>query len=240
MALHEKFAVERTHNLGGLGAEIVSQLVMGTWTSLVELSVSGCGLKAQALSCLSQGNWPGLEFLDVSDNCLDAEGMASLAKGNWPLLDTANFSFNPTMDTVAVAHLSAANWPLATLMMSYMPVSADMAIELAELQLPHLESLCLDIAGLAATAVSELARADWPSLRYLSFRHNDICALGVRLGLDLYRIQEAKFDVYGRGKVQQRHIVSRPGDVCLWPHLNFVRISAHEIVLLDKQYAHLS
>ena len=164
-----------------------------------------------------------------------AEGMASLAKGNWPLLNAVDLNCNPTMDAVAIAHLSAANWPLAILMMLDTPVSANMAIELADLQLPNLVSVFLDIDGLAATAVSELARTDWPSLGYLRFCHNDLCALGVLLGLDSDRVQEAKSDVYWCGKVHQRNMVSRPGGVCLWPNLNCVRMSAHEIVLLDEQ-----
>ena len=73
-----------THALDGLGLDIVSQLVKGTWTELESLSLSGCELKAEEFLLLSQGNWPGLTYLDVSGNCLDADGMASLANGNWP------------------------------------------------------------------------------------------------------------------------------------------------------------
>ena len=63
----------------------------------------------------------------MSNNCLDAEGMALLAKGNWPVLMDIRLSHNPTLDAVVIAHLSAAKWPLASLWLSYMPVTAVIA-----------------------------------------------------------------------------------------------------------------
>ena len=133
------FMMSLMHDPDGLGPEILSQLVKGTWTHLAHLSLSGCELKAEAFLMLSQGNWPCLKFLDVSRNCLDADGMALLAKGNWPSLTSVTLSFDPTVDAVAIAHLSAANWPIEVLDIDDTSFSTDMAAELAGLQLPKPE-----------------------------------------------------------------------------------------------------
>ena len=134
------FAMSDVHERDGLGLEIVSQLVKGTWTDLEVLQLSYCGLKAEGFLILSQGDWPCLLFLDVSGNCLNAEGLALLAKGNWPLLRDITLSLDPTMDAVAIAHLSAANWSLKRLSLPDTPFCTDMAAELADLPFPNLES----------------------------------------------------------------------------------------------------
>ena len=63
--------------LDGLNMKIVSQLVKGTWTSLVSLTLSHCELKAQGFLLLSQGNWPCLQLVNVSNNCLGCYGNCS-------------------------------------------------------------------------------------------------------------------------------------------------------------------
>ena len=56
--------------------------------------------------------------------------------------------------------------------LSYTPVRAAMAAELAQLQLSNLISVTLVKTGLTAAALSELARADWPALKMLHFNHS--------------------------------------------------------------------
>ena len=246
LALHKKAAQQLAHQLtikwprmdifmlmdelDGLGMEIASQLVQGTWTSLAYLALSGCELRAAECSLLSQGNWPVLWSLNVSNNCLDAEAMAFLVRGNWPLLTRIDLGSNPTLDAVAIAHLSAANWPVALMILSQTPVSVDMAAELADLQLPTMMRLCLDNTGLTASAVSELARADWPSLTFVSFDHDNLHAIGMHLGLDLDKVQKLKSDAHVCDVVCQRKLISQ-SDVGLWPNLNKVKISKHRITL---------
>lgn len=101
--LHQ-FLIYHLHDLDGLGLEIISQLVKGTWTPLEELNLFaiGCGLNTEAFLLLSQGNWPGLTCLNIIGNSLNAEGLALLVKGNWPLLASIIISFDPTMDAVAL------------------------------------------------------------------------------------------------------------------------------------------
>lgn len=43
------FTVFNVHNLDGLGQEIVSQLIKGTWTQLEYLHLSKCDLKAMGV-----------------------------------------------------------------------------------------------------------------------------------------------------------------------------------------------
>lgn len=74
---------------------------------------------------------------------------------------TIQLSCNPTLDAVAITHLSAGKWPLNNLNLSHKPVSAAMAVQL---QLSNLTKMSLTNSGFKAAAVSELARADhdWP------------------------------------------------------------------------------
>ena len=227
----QRLMLSDVEELHGLGREIASQLVQGTWTTLVDLCLMGCDLRSPEFLLLSQGNWPHLQYLDVSKNCLDAEGMAALAKGKWPLLMSINLGSNPTLDAAAIAHLSAANWPIAQLKLSHTPVSAVMAAELAHLQLPDLMRLHLNNTGLTAAAVSELARADWPLLRYLSLGLDDVEAVG-SLGLDLDKVQEPNSEALDGTTVHQRNMVSLPGGVGWWPNLSHVKVSKHGIELL--------
>ena len=162
--------------LDAVGTAIIAQLAQGKWPSLRYLGLSDCRLGAQGVLPLSQGKWPGLQVLQLSGNCLDAEGMALLANGNWPLLKDIQLNENPALDAVAVAHLSAANWPLQTLELSCMPFTSAMAAELAKLQLPSLTWISLSSTHFTADAASELAKADWPVLSYLCLNHNNLNA----------------------------------------------------------------
>ena len=217
------FTMSNVHDLDGLGSEIVSQLVKGTWTHLMYLNLSECKLRAQAFLLLSQGNWPCLIHLDVSGNCLDAEGMALLAKGNWPSLTHVTLSFDPTTDAVAIAHLSAANWHIAKLLIKDTPFSCDMAAELADLRLANLSELHLKGSGLRAAAVSELARADWPSLVNLRIDPDDLDAVAVLLGVDVGKVQEL-------GSMFAISEKRMPG-VVLWPNLSWISISLGNVEL---------
>ena len=161
--------------------------------------------------------------------------MASLAKKKWPLLMSIDLGSNPTLDAAAIAHLSAANWPVMQLMLSYTSVSTVMAAELAHLQLPNLRILYLDHTGLIAAAVSELARADWPILSNLSLGHDDLNAVVVPRGLDLHKAPELKSEVLDGATVHQRNAVSLPGGVSLWPNLNHVKISRDCIEISDER-----
>lgn len=157
------------HVPDGLGLKNVLQLVKGTWTQLVTLSISDCGLKAKAFLLLSQAS------LDVSGNCLDAKSMALLAKGNWPKL--ASIILSPTLGAVAIAHFSAANWPIKGLVTKDTPFSVEMAAEPADLRLPGLLALYLVRSDLTAAAVCKLARAEWPQLTHLTLDHVDLDVL---------------------------------------------------------------
>ena len=91
-----------------------------------------------------------------------------------------------------------------------------MAAELADLQLPHMAMLHLMGADLTAVAVSELARADWPSLKLLSFGHDDLDAVAVLLGVDLEK-------AVGTKQVYHRRVLSLP-DMGFWPNLSQITI----------------
>lgn len=178
---------------------------------------------------LSQGNWPNLAELDISGNSLDAEGMSLLANGNRPLLAIISLSFSPTLDANAVAHLSAVNWPTKRLTISDTPFNPDTAAKLANLQCPNLKELYLTESALTAAAMSELARADWPSLRMLVAGHDDLDALGILLGLA--KVEEPKsHDACDCAELYMQRRVLQPG-VSVWPNLQWIRISKHRVEL---------
>ena len=212
------------------GPEVVSQLVQGSWTSLWRLCLARCELKGKDFLLLSQGDWPNLANLDVSGNSLDAEGMALLANGNWPLLANIRLSFSSTLDANVVAHLSAAEWPIQHLAIPNTPFNADMAANLAHLKYPNLRSLFLVDSALTAAAMSELARADWPSLRMLIVGHDDLDAMSVLLGFDPEKVQEPKSDSSGYADMYHQMRVLKPG-VCLWPNLHWITFSSHYVEL---------
>ena len=224
------------HDLDGLGLEVLSQLVKGIWTQLKMLHLSECDLEVKGFLMLSQGNWPCLKFLDITRNRLDAQGIAMLAKGNWPSLTSIILSLDPPVDAIAIAHLSAANWPIEVLEIEDTSFNTEMAAELADLQLPNLRVLHLMGPGLTAAAVSELARADWPSLRDISIGHGHLDAVAVLLGFDLTKMQELKSDgcVHPDSEVYERKIVSGPG-VNLWPNLEWCSFSKYYIQLKYQQ-----
>lgn len=231
--LMRSFTASQVHDLHGLGLEIVSQLVNGTWTQLTNLNLCDCDLKAEAFLLLSQGNWPGLACLDVSGNYLDTEGVALLAKGNWPLLRFITLSFDPTMDSVAIAHLSATNWYIRFLTIKDTRFSVGMAAELSDLQLPNLRTLDLVDSGLTAAAVSKLARADWPSLYYLYLSHDDLADLNavcVLLGLDLESVQASKSCACDSVEVDRTVSCA---DLGLWQTLTWIKISKLSVQLTD-------
>ena len=163
-----------------LGMAILAQLADGNWSAVSSVRLQGCELNAQAWSILSRGHFPALAHLNVSGTCLDAESMALLAKGSWPNLRHISLSFNPGIDAVAIAHLSAVNWPLHELDLCYMPVTAAVVAELAKLQLSKLFRIGLCSAHLTSTAMSELARADWPVLRSLDIGSNELDAVAMQ------------------------------------------------------------
>lgn len=92
-----------------------------------------------------------------------------------------------------------------------------MAAELADLQLPNLMELRLSASGLTAAAAFELARADWPSLDYLDFSHDDLDALVVLLGVDLDKVQALASSYSACDSVEVQRMVAGP-DLCLWPN----------------------
>ena len=148
--------------------------------------------------------------------------MALLAKGNWPLLSDVKLSFSSTLDAIAIAHLSAASWIVEELKISDTMVTVDTAAELADLQLPNMMWLDLSECSLTAAAVSELARADWPILSYLSIGTTDD-AVAVLLGLDLETVQELKSDPCVAQTVFLQRKVTWP-DMGLWSNLRHISI----------------
>ncbi|KAL3151515.1 hypothetical protein ABBQ38_012514 [Trebouxia sp. C0009 RCD-2024] len=163
-----------------LSTAIVTQVTKGNWSRLSSLSLPSCRLNPQALSILSQGDWPLLRVLELSDNCLDAEGVALLAKGEWPSLRQIDFSCNPDIDAVAIAQLSAADWPLEVLKLCSMPICAATAAELAKLQLPRMRTVALHNTGLTAAGMSKLVRANWARLSWLDLSVNDLDAVAMQ------------------------------------------------------------
>ena len=159
-----------------LGLAILAKLTKCDWSLLTDFAFTSSKLGTQGVSCLVQAHCPILRQLNLSENCLDAEAAAVLAQGNWPLLRELQLGFNPSLDGQAMTHLSAAHWPLQRLVMYNLPVTDTMANGLAKLQLSHLTSLFLNKTNLTAKAVSELASADWPVLRYLTLSQNHLDA----------------------------------------------------------------
>ena len=129
-----------------------------------------------------------------------------------------------------ISHLSATNWPLHSLTICDTLVSIDMAAELAGLQLPNLRELDLPDSGLTAAAVSELARADWPSLTYLGLGHDDLGAVAVLLGVDLDKVQELRSDACDTKRVYHNRMDSGP-DIGLWPNLSCIIVSKRIVEL---------
>ena len=161
--------------LPAAGVAIIAQLASADCLSALcmnHLNLSHCGLATQDCLALSQGNWPALRTLELTHNRIDAEGMALLAKGKWSSLTTFQLSYNPALDAEAMTHLSGANWPLRCLELSHMPTNA---ARLAQLHLFNLASVTLFKYHIA-TAISELASADWPFLRVLDLGHNALDA----------------------------------------------------------------
>lgn len=140
-----------------LGIAIIAQIVNSSWSALLNLCLRGCGLGVEGVTLLIQGNWPVLKGLHLSKNCLDAEAMSLLVKGDWPSLRKIDLGCNPTLDAVAIAHLSAAQWRLEVLVLAQVLVTPAMAAELAKLT--TLVTIDLSDTGLIATAMRELARA---------------------------------------------------------------------------------
>ena len=102
--------------------------------------------------------------------------MALLARGNWPLLENLQLYENPSLDALAIAHLSAITWPLQALYSQRMPFTSAMAAELAKLQLPSLKRISLSSTQFTAQAAFELTKANWPVLTELCLSHNDLGA----------------------------------------------------------------
>ena len=222
------FATSCVQGLDGLSLEIVSQLVQGPCSGLASLCLSNCELKPEGFYLLSQGNWTWLQFLDVSGNCLDAEGMMWLAQGEWPGLNTLRISFDHMMDATAIAHLSMVTWSLRRLFITDMPISADMAAELADLPFPKLRGLYLEGSGLTAAAVSELARADWRTLKVLSICLEDLSALSVLQGFDLEKVFDPDAHCSYTAEMHHRDVYSQLG-VILCSNIKF---SNHDVRLL--------
>ena len=123
-----------------------------------------------------QAHCPVLQHLNLSHTCIDAEATALLAQGNWPLLRELQLRSNLSLDGEAMAHLSAAHRLLWRLVVSHLPITDSMANGVAKLQLSHLTSLYLKKTNLTAAAMSQLALADLPVLRYLMLSQNHLDA----------------------------------------------------------------
>lgn len=89
-------------------------------------------------------------------------------------------------------------------------------------------------SGLTAAAVSELAKANWPSLRDLSIGHDDLDVLAVLLGFDIMKVQQLKSDARLHAEVYRRNMVSGLG-VDLWPNLEWCSLSKYDIQLKHRQ-----
>ena len=257
-SMYQLLYIPHVHDLDGLGLEIVSQLVKGTWTQLRYLRLSLCDLKGEGFLVLSQGNWPCLRELDVSG--LVAESMTWLVKGDWPMLSSVFLKFDCSMDANAISHLSAANWPLDELRILGTTFSTAMAAELADLQLPRLRELYLagsgltaaavsELAranwprlqtlhlmgsGLTAAAVSELARANWPSLHALTVDHDDLDAVAVLFGVDQEKVQQIKSNIDDSSLDDKGDFAvpeQRIDDMVLWPRLIWIKLSKDNLFL---------
>ena len=166
--------------LPAVGVAIIAQLAKGDCSSLYQLTLSHCGFGTEGCLLLSQANWPALRMLDLTNNRINAEGTALLAKANCPKLMSFQLSHNPILSAEAMAHLSAAKWPLKGLILSNTTVSAALPAELAQLHLSNLTSVTLTTIGHTAAAICELARADWPVLTTLDLAHNALDASAMK------------------------------------------------------------
>ena len=142
--------------LHSLGLAIMASFTKSNWPLLTDLKLTNYKLDSQGTSFLIQGRFPKLKRLDLSQNCLDHEAMALLVRGNWPSLQSLDFGFNPSLNSKAIAHLSATHWPLETLIKSDLSITYSMASALAKLQLPHLMYLGLDQTSMTTAAMSGL------------------------------------------------------------------------------------
>ena len=208
------------------GLAMLANLTKVDWSLLREMSLTNCKLNSQGVSFLIQAQCPALRQLDLSQNCLDFEAMALLARGDWPFLTSLELSFNPSLDSKAIAHLSAARWPLERLMMSHLPFTDSMASALAKLQLPHLTSLGLDQTDLTAAAMSQLASADWPVLSDLTLSHSQLDAeamhhlITMRMpALEALCIMHAEIDALGAYQLAQGG----------WPRLKDLNLSHNRL-----------
>ena len=134
------------------------------------------------------------------------------------------------MDAVAILHIAAANWPIKVLRISGTPFDVDMAAKLADLQLPNLIQLYLMEADLTAPAVSELVRASWPSLNYISIDHSDLAALTTLFECHLEKVPGLDMDPRIRYLDTVHRSFAWPiVPMGLWPNLKYVMISKHNV-----------
>ena len=169
--------------LPAAGVTFIAQLIKADCLYLLGvgyLNLSHCGLATQDCLVLSEGNWPALRTLELTHNSIDAVvGMTLLAKGKWTRLTTLHLTYNHPLDAEAMIHLSAANWPLQSLGLSHMPISAALTAELAQLHLSKVTSVT-HIRTHIAAAISEFASADWPFVRVLDLGHNALDAAAMQ------------------------------------------------------------
>ena len=159
----------------GLHRSIMTQLGEGRWVVVGHLDLARVQLTAADWLTLSQGSFSNLLALSISGCGLNADAMALLGKADWPLL-SLYLGHEPTLDAVAVSHLSLAKYSLTKLMLSDITITAAMAAELARLKLPHLNSISLVASSMTAAAVAELAKAQWPGLQHLELSDSHLDA----------------------------------------------------------------
>ena len=222
--------------LPALALAVMATIIKCDCSLLTDLDLSNSNLGAQGISFLIQAHCPVLQQLNLSQNCLDAKATALLAQGNWPLLRELQLSFNRNLDGKAMTHLSAAHWQLQRFLMYEVPITESMAKAFTKLQLSQLTSLFLNKTSLSAAALSQLASADLPVLKYLTLSQNQLDAEAMnhlsRIHLPALKVLDlthAKIDASGLYWLVQG----------AWPlltdlHLSYNRLDANGVQHLAK------
>ncbi len=157
-----------------LGIKSMVALSKGSWLQLRTLILSRNSISAAGIHYLAEAYWPRLETINLDETGLNVSGMAMLlCCCKWPCLQTLGLNRNHLYH---MEELSDSNQCLLLkhLYLAESHVGPDSLRPLSQPRWCQLESI--DLSKNRLYGISELVRASWPALKVIRLDDNPLAA----------------------------------------------------------------
>ena len=156
-----------------LGIQSMAALSKGSWLQLRTLILSGNRIRAPGIQYLAEAYWPQLETINLNESGLDASGMIMLLCCKWPCLQTLSLNQN------LLYHMEQLPDSNQCLLLKHVHLAESNVgfYSLRPLTQPRWCQLeTIDLSNNRIYGISELVQALWPALKTIRLNDNPLAA----------------------------------------------------------------